>query len=437
MHVSLNTSARKIAFMLVCLAAGGLYTAGVVRHYVAYRLSTNADPGSLDRAADLEPWNADPRWQSGRYALFVSQDPEQAVSKLQVAVALNPHLARYWLDLAVAYQVLGDLSQHKSAIERALKMEPSDPNVAWEAANFYLAQNDLDHALPLFRVVIANDPKQTSSALKLCWHATQNVDVIRAQALPSEIPPYFTFLNLLVAENETAPAGVVWHALLSLGKQFPASDAFPYFDYLLQQQETETAVQVWDELVKRSTNLQSYTQPGNLLIDGSLEKNFLNGGFDWRYSIQGAVQLSIDSTEFHGGNQALRMVFRGPPVSDTGIFEYVPVHANSDYHFSVYTKSEDIESASGPRVAVLDAYSGQTYVLTDDSLSTTGWRPQSADFRTGPETSLLVVTVRRVPGSPLIKGKFWIDDVSLVQRGDESELTDAGGRSAVNGRSLP
>jgi hypothetical protein len=29
---------------------------------------------------------------------------------------------------------------------------------------------------------------------------------------------------------------------------------------------------------------------------------------------------------------------------------------------------------------------------------------------------LLVVTVRRVPGSALIKGKFWIDDVSLVQR---------------------
>lgn len=429
MHVSLNTSARKIAFMLVCLAAAGVYTAGVVRHYVAYRLSANADPGSLDRAAGLEPWNADPRWESGRYALLVSQHPTQAISKLQAAVALNPHLARYWLDLAAGYQVLGDLGRQKSAIELALKMEPSDPNVAWEAANFYLAQNDLDRALPLFRVVIANDPKQTSSALKLCWHATQNVDVMRAKALPSENPPYFAFLNLLVAENETAPAGVVWNALLSLGKQFSTSDAFPYFDYLLQQQETETAVQVWDELAKRSTNLQSYLQPGNLVVDGSLEKGFLNGGFDWRYSITGAVQLSVDSAEFHAGNQSLRLSFKGPPIADTGIFEYVPVRPNSDYHFSVYTKSEDIESASGPRVAVLDAYSGQTYVLTDDSLGTTGWRQQSANFRTGTETSLLVVTVRRVPGSPLVKGKFWIDDVSLVQRGDES--------ASVNGRSLP
>jgi tetratricopeptide (TPR) repeat protein len=416
MHVKLNTGPRRLSFMLVCLAAAGLYTAGVARHYLAYRLSTNADIGSLDRAAALEPWNADPRWGSGRYALFVSQDPTKAVSKLEAAIALNPHVARYWLDLAAAYQVLGALDQHRSAIERALKMEPSDPNVAWEVANFYLAQNDLDRALPLFRVVIENNPKQTSSALKLCWRATQSVDMMVAEALPSEPSPHFAFLNLLTAEDEMVPAGAVWHALMSLGKPFPTSDAFPYFDYLLQKHETEKAVQVWDELVKRNANLQSYAQPSNLVVDGSLEKKFLNGGFDWRYSNMGAVQLSIDGTEFYSGNQALRMVFKGPAVSDTGIFEYVPVHGNSDYHFSVYTKSEDIESASGPRVAVLDAYSGQPYVLTDDSLGTTGWRPQSADFRTGPETSLLVVTVRRVPGSALIKGKFWIDDASLVRR---------------------
>src|ERR1700737_3279435 len=51
MHASLNTGARKITFMLVCLAAAGSYTASVARHYVAYRLTTNADPGSLGRAA--------------------------------------------------------------------------------------------------------------------------------------------------------------------------------------------------------------------------------------------------------------------------------------------------------------------------------------------------------------------------------------------------
>ena len=185
---------------------------------------------------------------------------------------------------------------------------------------------------------------------------------------------------------------------------------------LLQKRETETAVRVWEELVKRNAKLQSYAQPGNLIVDGGLERDFLNGGFDWRYSVKGPLQLSVDTSEFHGGNEALRMVFRGPAVSDAGIFEYIPVHPYTDYRFRAYTKSEDIESASGPRLTVLDAYSGESYVLTDDSLGTTGWRQQSADFSTGSKTSLLVVTVRRLPGNVLIKGKFWIDDLSLVKR---------------------
>jgi hypothetical protein len=262
---------------------------------------------------------------------------------------------------------------------------------------------------------MANDPKQTNSALKLCWHATQNVSMMLANAVPSLPPPYFAFLNLLTVESETAPAKEVWHGLTSLGQQFTVSDAFPFFDYLLRKRETETAVQVWEELVKRGAKLQSYVESGNLIVDGGLERDFLNGGFDWRYSVTDPIQLSVDTSEFHGGNQSLRMVFRGPGVSDAGIFEYIPVQHNTNYRFSVYTKAEDIESASGPRVTVLDAYSGKSYVLTDDSLGTTGWRQQSADFRTGSDTSLLVVTVRRVPGNVLIKGKFWIDDFSLVK----------------------
>jgi len=415
MHVKFNSALRRLFSAAICLVAVGLYLASVATHYVAYRLSTSLDRGYLNRAAKLEPWNAESRWKLGRYALFVAQEPTDAVSNLEAAVSLNPHLARYWLDLAAAYQVMSDVQRQRSALERALQADPSAPNVSWEAANFYLVQNDLERALPLFQLGIANDPKQTNTALRLCWHATQNVSIMLANAVPSVPAPYFAFLNLLTVDGETSPAEAVWHRLTSLGQQFTVSDAFPFFDYLLQKRETETAVQVWEELVKRDAKLQSYAQPGNLIVDGGLERNFLNGGFDWRYSVKGPLQLSVDTSEFHGGNQALRMVFRGPAVPDAGIFEYIPVHPNTDYRFSAYTKSEDIESASGPRVTVLDAYSGESYVLTDDSLGTTGWRQQSADFRTGSKTSLLVVTVRRVPDNVLIKGKFWIDDLSLVK----------------------
>jgi len=95
-----------------------------------------------------------------------------------------------------------------------------------------------------------------------------------------------------------------------------------------------------------------------LIVDGDLEKNFLNGGFDWRYELRDSVQLSVDTSEFHGGNQSLRITFKGPAVPDAGFFQYVPAHPNTEYRFSAYTKAQDIDSASGPRIAVVNAYSG-------------------------------------------------------------------------------
>lgn len=416
MHVKLNSRPRKLLFALMCLAAVGLYLTVIARYYRAATLSARHNPESLKRAAKIEPWNAEPRWELGRYSLFVAQDSTSAVSHLDAAVALNPHAARYWLDLAAAYQVAGDVPRQRSALEQALQAEPTAPDVAWEAANFYLVQNDIARSLSLFRVVMANDPEQLNAALNLCWRATRDVNRMLAEAVPAKPAPYLAFLNLLTSQAQTAPAEVAWNRLARLGQQFPAADAFPFVDYLIGKHDTSAAVQVWQQLLARNHDLQGYGNSGNLIVDGGLEREFLNGGFDWRYSDTGVVQLSVDTTEFHGGNQSLRMVFNGPGVADPGVFEYVAVRPNARYRFSAYTKAEDIESASGPRLAVLDAYSGKEYVLTDDSLGTTGWREQSADFETGAETSLLIVKVTRVPGAPLIKGKFWVDDLSLVQR---------------------
>ena len=416
MRINLNSVSRKLAFICICIAGVALYAGAIGRHYFAAGLAMQTDLASLERAANLEPWNAEPQWKLGRYLLLVAQNPTLAVSKLKAAVAVNPHIARYWLDLASAYQVNSDLQGQRSALRHALSAEPTDPTVAWETANFYLVQDDLARALPLFQVVMKNDPEQVNYALRLCWRATQDVKMMLAEAVPAEPAPYFAFLRLLTDMDKTAAAEGVWNGLMNLDQPFSFSDAFPYFDYLIKKHETAAAEQVWQQLVRRNRQLQTYQQPGNLIVDGDLEKDFLNGGFDWRYTIIDPVQLSVDTTEFQSGNQSLRMRFKGPPVGEVGILEYVPVEPNVQYHFSVYTKAEDIESASGPRLSVADVYSAESYVLTDDSLGTTGWRQQSADFRTGPETSLLAVQVARVPADPLIKGTFWIDDVKLVQR---------------------
>src|SRR5690348_11401993 len=258
MQVKLNSKRRKLLFALLCLAAAGLYLTVVARHYAAARLSAQLDATSLARAARLEAWNAEPRWELGRYSLFVAQDPTAAVSNLEAAVALNPHAARYWLDLAAAYQVAGDIPRQRFALDQGLHAEPTAPDVAWEAANFYLVQNDLARALSLFRVVMANDPEQLNPALSLCWRATRDEDRILADAVPPQPAPYFAFLNLLTNQGQTERAELVWKRLTSLGQQFPVADAFPFLDYLIEKHEASAAVQVWQVLLARNHDLQAY-----------------------------------------------------------------------------------------------------------------------------------------------------------------------------------
>src|SRR5207253_3472082 len=116
-----------------------------------------------------------------------------------------------------------------------------------------------------------------------------------------------------------------------------------------------------NQLSSSDSSLREYSEPGNLILNGGFENAFLNGGFDWRYQPKDQVEVALDTNEFHRGNRALRMVFKGPATPDTGILEYVAVEPNTDYRFSAYTKAEDITSASGPRIAVQDAYSGESY----------------------------------------------------------------------------
>ncbi len=95
---------------------------------------------SLQRAVRLDPRNAEYRDHLGRYYSLVASDPDAAIEPYRAAVQLDPHSARYWFDLASAYQVLGNVTNQTWALERAIQADPTTPDVAWEAANLYLVR---------------------------------------------------------------------------------------------------------------------------------------------------------------------------------------------------------------------------------------------------------------------------------------------------------
>lgn len=394
-----------------------LYLSWALRLYLAFRLAAVPEAKNLQRAIRLEPSCAEYRELLGRSQVFSVTNLDEAIANYQIAVRLNPYVARYWLDLASAYQVAGHTPEEAASVERAVRADPTTPDVAWEAGNFFLVQGEREKALHHFRVVLDNDPEAVDATLRLCWRATGDANLMLDQALPPRSDLYFSFLNLLIHGKRVSDAENVWNRLVGLKQSFSVPLAFPYFSFLFDQHEVAAAQTAWQQLATVNRSLAPYLPSReNLIVNGGFEEKLLNGGFDWWYTSSPHAALAIDTSEFYSGTRSLSVTFDGGSVSEAGISQLIPVKPNSDYEFSGVYRTEELDTASGPRFALTDAYSNASYVLTDDFRGTNPWCLLQARFHTGPSTNLLLARVIRQPAGPLIRGKLWIDDLKLVEK---------------------
>src|SRR6266702_3280030 len=244
----MESRSRQFSFAAACIVFAGLYLHLALRPYSASRLATIPTKDNLEKAIRLEPTNAEYRELLGRYLAFSEQNLDGGISSYRAAVDLDPYVARYWLDLASAYQVANRTSEQGESLERAVQADPTTPHVAWEAANFFLVQGNRKKALRYFRVVLANDPEAVDSTLQLCWRATGDATEMLDNALPPRPDLYLSFLGLLVAKQEVAAAENVWNRLIGLQRTFSAKLALPYFRFLIAKQEVEPATSAWKQL---------------------------------------------------------------------------------------------------------------------------------------------------------------------------------------------
>src|SRR6266849_4914752 len=353
MRIELLSPLRKLFFAVACFIFLGLYLGLSLRAYLATRLAAVPDVPNLQQAISLEPTNAEYRELLGRNLALLGTNLDEAISNYRIAVHLNPYEARYWLDLAGAYQVARRTSEQEETVEHAVEADPTTPDVAWEAANFFLVQGDREKALRHFRTVLANDPDAVDAALQLCWRATGDANQILEQALPQRPDLYLSFLRLLVSKQEVAAAENVWGHLIGLQQTFPTKLAFPYFRLLIAKQEVAAAQNAWQQLAKVDPSLQPYlSSRENLIVNGGFEENLLNGGFDWWYDPNPYAALAIDTSEFHGGTRSLSVTFDGHNASEAGIVQFIPVKPNTEYEFSAECRTENLETASGPRFSI-------------------------------------------------------------------------------------
>jgi tetratricopeptide (TPR) repeat protein len=417
MWIELRSALRKICFAGACFIVVGLYLFLAGRAYWAAHAAANPDLHNVQRAIQLEPLNAEYRELLGRNLALSGASLDEAISNYRTAAQLNPYETRYWLDLAGAYQVAGRVKDQERAVVRAVDADPTTPHVAAEAANFFLLQGNLEEALRHFRTVLANDPDAVYPTLQLCWRVSGDANQIFDQALPQRTDLYLSFLQLLVSKQDVGAAENAWNHLIGLQQTFPAGLAFPYFRLLIATKQVASMQSAWQQLTQIDTALLPYVASSeNLIVNGGFEESLLNGGLDWWYESDPHAALAVDTDQFYRGTRSLSVTFDGRSVSEANISQFIPVKPDTDYEFSAESRTEDIDSASGPRFSIADAYANVSYVITDDLLGTNPWHLQQARFHTGPNTILLVLKIIRQPAAPLIRGKLWIDDLRLVEK---------------------
>ncbi|MGH9602333.1 MAG: carbohydrate binding domain-containing protein [Terriglobales bacterium] len=413
MQAGLQSPLRKLLFVLACLLLTFLYTARAWRTAAASWAARSQELSGFQRAAALEPGNAEHRQNLGRYYSLVDLNLTQGRASYEAAASLNPHKARHWLDLALVHQLSGDVEEENRALERALKAEPTGLNVAWEAANLYVVQGSWESAFPLFRVVIQQDPILRRQALEVMVRGNRDVNESLDHAIPPSVPVYVDFLQLLVRRKDSAGAGAVWSRLMALGPPVPVRPALPYVNLLLAEQQGERARQAWQELARVAPAISRHVSPGNLVANGGFEEEILGNGLDWRIRAQPGFELAVDGNQAHSGNHSLRIHMGGANLALAGPAQLVPVQPSTAYRLIAFVKCDRLESVNGPRLQIAEAGTGASLLLSDEISGSEPWRSVRGEFTTGPQTQVVILRVVRTPMWGQVRGTLWLDDLII------------------------
>ena len=105
------------------------------------------------------PSDADAHQLYGLVALCASQARE-AVARLSRAVALAPHVAHFYTNLATALQGSGLADRAEPGYRRALRLTPGQAETAYNYGNLLVRKNQPDLAETLYRQAIALQPER-------------------------------------------------------------------------------------------------------------------------------------------------------------------------------------------------------------------------------------------------------------------------------------
>ncbi|MCL5006175.1 MAG: hypothetical protein M1404_06540 [Acidobacteria bacterium] len=421
--MTLRSRFAQLSLIIPLMVAFLVATVWIARTYIANHLSYTITVHNLQLATELDSGNANYHIQLGRLYQYsvTNARAQQAIEQFRTAAELDPYDPQAWLNLAAALEFEGQTSRAESYLRHASALAPHLPIYQWTIGNYFLLHGNTQEAFRHLKVVLAGSRQYDQTVFNVAWKASGDASQILQELIPHNLPAEFSYLNYLASLQKFPDANAVWKRIASSPQRFDPQQAGAYIDTLLRAQHPAQAYQVWSDLEARGLirNPANGDMP-NLITNGDFEDNLLMMGFDWRIIPVEGVYAGLDTSTFHSPGHSLAVTFSGKQNLDyRQIYQFVKVSPNHAYHLQAFMKTEGITTDSGPRLEVRDAYNPAALDKFSPDMTGTseGWNPLTLDFKTGPKTNLIIVTLARLPSEKLdnqVAGRVWLDDVVLT-----------------------
>ena len=421
MILRLSSSAARSAVVLTAFVLFVFLSYSAVRNVRAVQQAGRDTKEGFQRAAQLEPGNAENWYLLGRYWQHNLEEPDtqKAIQSYRNALSFDPNAGGTWAELGTAYELEGDIPAAQDSFLRAKQTYPLSADVAWRYGNFLLRQGRTDEAFKEIRRSIEADPRRGAEAFSRCLRVEPNVDTILKQVIPPVSSIYVDVLRDLAADNQFDNELKVWNHLATLNPHLALQDAYPPVNALLQRKDTAQALRVWDQAAGFA-GLSQLRDPHSALWDGGFEWGVAGEMFAWHFDPNSnGVQITPDSSEKHSGNRSVRIMFDGKTnINFADVCEYAVVRPSTNYRFSGWIRTAGLTTEQGLRFRLTAiGTADRSTVLSPEVHGTQPWTRVEVPWTSRSDVQIVQVCLVRYQSEQAngdIQGTAWVDDAALV-----------------------
>jgi tetratricopeptide (TPR) repeat protein len=426
--IQIDTSKIVSRVVLLLVAVLALVSSSfVVRAYIGstiaeYMSSEETGLAMPQRAVAWAPRDPHAHWKLGMIMerKLPADQLGQAIAELEKAASLSPNDYRFWMDFGTALEHAGEVERGEKALRRSVELAPSYAYPRWYLGNLLLRNGRYEEAFAELRRASDADPTFQPQLFNAAWSVYSDDIQALTGAVGSTAQARAGFAQYLIGFQRFDDGIRLWKSL--------------------SEPERRASRDAGEAIVKSLVNAHRYHQAAEVSNDlapaavHSAEGKFVDGGFEsglgyhegsifgWKVSSAPQAQIGIDPEQGYQSGRSLRILFQVRIRLDAiNVSQLIPVTPNTEYDLEYAVKTQKLESAELPVVAVFEEVEGKLIATSEATASgTSDWKVVKLSFKAGPKTQAIRMRIQRTACAPEascpIFGTVWYDNFNLQRR---------------------